>query len=112
MTSCEYAKSVQLKLTVFFSIRKFKLKFWGNEKNHETGYNLYILFCFAYTPSLFAHGLRTAHLLIFKCSVVPPYDYNECVECPLGARCKNGTLEGLVKVNVEALLVTFASDNP
>jgi hypothetical protein len=31
-------------------------------------------------------------------AVVPPYDYSQCIECPLGARCDGGALMGLVEV--------------
>jgi hypothetical protein len=47
--------------------------------------------------------LKSSTRAAYSCSappVVPPYDSSKCVECPLGARCKNGTLEGLVKVNL------------
>ena len=31
-------------------------------------------------------------------AVVPPSDYSECIECPVGARCDGSNLTGLIKV--------------
>ena len=33
-------------------------------------------------------------------AVIPPYDSNECVDCPLGGKCNGSILTGRIKGSV------------